>query len=254
MCWKKTIFFYQLRLLSEKFQLFVEKVSAGSPKLNSTCLLELCEEKIVSVEVFRSSLLISNSEPFVFAFHQTSLHGVVTTALQVARRFFWRNIVFLKNFLYLSFWTLIGNFVALWRKSLRSVIKTEFFMSFGFLWRNFLRKEYKVLINFEHSLQNFRLFVKNSLAVLSNCILLVRRTFWVQRFLIESNGFCWLTSGKERKKIGFWSNFSYRVVETAFSFSKRSFWGKLSFWRDQVLLSIWDKELKVFGRVGKNSL
>ena len=76
------------------------------------------------------------------------------------------------------------------------------------LWGNFFGKKKNSWSILEIHRKNFRHFVKMSSAVLPNCILLVRRTFWVEKFLIEGTGFCWLTSGKEQKAISFLSNFS----------------------------------------------
>ena len=90
-----------------------------------------------------------------------------------------------------------------------------------FFWENL----YKFFINVGHSLTNFRLFVKKFSAVLSNCILINHRTFWVERFFNQRNELFWVTSTNEQKNIGFFSNSFHGVAKTAFYFFKRSFWG-----------------------------
>ena len=163
--------------------------------------------------------------------------------------FFRRDIGLLKKLLLLSFCTLFGKFVAFRQQSLRRVIRTDFCMSIGTLWRDFPEK---ILISFIQfwtftaKLSAFCRKVLGSAAVLSNCILLVCRTCWVESFLIERSGFCWITSGKERKGIGFLSNFSNGVVKIALSFSKRSFWGKPFFWKKSNLFNIFGQWAESF--------
>ena len=114
-----------------------------------------------------------------------------------------------------------------------------------------MEKKLEPLINFGNSPQIFRHFVETSSAVLSNCILFVRRTFWVEKILIEGTGFCWITSRKEQKAISFLSSFSYGVVKIALSFSKRSFWVKLLSWKNQLCSTFSNDERPVSGHLAK---
>ena len=157
------IFSDELRLFSEKFQLFVEKSSAGLSKPYPICLLKLCEEKIVSGENFRISFLISNSEPFVFAFHQNSLHGDATTVLQVSRGLFWRKLDFLKKFFLFIFLDIGWKLCGLLAENARNGCQNRTLHVYGIPCEEIFWKKKELLINFGNSPQKLSAFCQNVL-------------------------------------------------------------------------------------------
>ena len=152
----------------------------------------------------------------------------------MSRRILWRKLDFLKEFFFSilsGYWSQSFSLLTEIARKVCQNCNLQVYWSFleRFIWENFIQW----LHQFWTLTAIFRLFVKKFSAVLSNSILIVPRTFWVGRFFIERNLFCWITSENEQKILDFLSNFFHEVLKTAFYFCKRSFWGKLLFWKNQ---------------------